>query len=59
MRRDEQAAKRERMGFEAKCPGLAKIWGHREQCALGKLQELVMDREAWYAVVHEVAKSRT
>ena len=38
MRRDEQAAKRERMGFEAKCPGLAKIWGHREQCALGVIQ---------------------
>ena len=26
---------------------------------LGGLQELVMDREAWRAVVHEVAKSRT
>ena len=26
---------------------------------LGGLPELVMDREAWRAAVHEVAKSRT
>ena len=26
---------------------------------LGELRELVMDREAWRAVIHAVAKSRT
>ena len=27
--------------------------------SLGELLELVMDREAWHAAIHEVAKSRT
>ena len=27
--------------------------------SLGRLQELVMDREAWHAAIHVVAKSQT
>ena len=27
--------------------------------SLGELRELVIDREAWHAVIHGVAKSRT
>ena len=29
------------------------------EVSLSELQEMVMDREAWHAVIHGVAKSRT
>ena len=35
--------------------GLTDLMG----MSLSKLQELVMDREAWHAVIHRVAKSCT
>ena len=32
---------------------------HSIHMSLGELQELVMDREAWHAVIRGVTKSRT
>ena len=35
------------------------VWHHSMDVSLGELRELVMDREAWHASIHGVAKSRT
>ena len=35
------------------------LWGRSMDMSLGELRQLVMDREAWRAVIHGVAKSQT
>ena len=48
-------AKRERF----QCPKKAHSIERTRTMSSGELQELVMDREAWRAAIHGLAKSRT
>ena len=45
--------------MEKKCEKAKWLSGEALQIAVSELQELVMDREAWRAAIHGVAKSRT
>ena len=58
-RKDSDAGKDQRPEEKGTTEDEMVGWHHSMDMSLSELRELVMDREAWHAVIHGVAKSRT
>ena len=52
---EKETTEDETAGWHQRLDGFCEF----EFVSLSELQELVMDREAWHAVIHGVAKSQT
>ena len=64
MRRADSLEKTLMLGGIGEAKGMTEDemagWHHRlNQCELGELRDMVMDREAWHAAIHGVTRSRT
>ena len=57
--KDPDAGKDWRQGEKRMTEDEMVGWHHWLDMSLGKLQQLVMDKEAWRAALHEVAKNQT